>query len=70
MINYTDSIKRILTNHPQSTLEGLIQVINGDPDSTREAVEQLIEEGWLTTGQADWGGTVWVVYKKKKTKKP
>lgn len=68
MTNQIESIKRILTNHPQSSLEGLLQLVGGEADDVRNAVDHLLEEGWLTTGVSEWNGTAWTVYKKKKSK--
>ena len=63
-----EHIKKILTNHDQSTLDGLHQITGGDIRDVAKAVEDLIEEGWIKTGTAAWGGTDWIVYKRVKQK--
>lgn len=63
-----EAIKRVLNNHPQSSLEGLHQLIGGSIEEIRNGIDQLIEEDWLTDGLCEWNGTIWTVYKKKKQK--
>lgn len=61
-----ESILRILTNHRQSTLDGLHQITGGDKTELSIAVEKLIEDGALVQSKATWNGTDWIVYKLKK----
>lgn len=63
-----DQITRILTNHKMSSLEGLHQLTGGDINDLKKACDELIEEGWLTTGTHEWNGVTWTVYKQKKKK--
>lgn len=61
-----ESILRILTNHRQSTLDGLHQITGGDKTELSVAVDKLIEDGALVQSKATWNGTDWIVYKLKK----
>jgi len=61
-----EKIQRILTNHEQSSLEGLHQIIGGDIDELKTAIDKLLEDGWLKLGKAEWRGQGYIVYKKNK----
>jgi hypothetical protein len=63
-----ENIKRVLTNHSQSSAEGLLMLVGGTLDQLHEALDELIEEGWLTTSTTDWMDMKVTVYKKKKPK--
>lgn len=61
-----EKIQRILTNHEQSSLEGLHQIIGGDIDELKTAIDKLLEDGWLKLSKAEWRGQGYIVYKKNK----
>lgn len=61
-----ESILRILTNHKQSTLDGLHQITGGDKTELSISVEELIEDGVIVKSRATWNGIDWIVYKLKK----
>ena len=64
-----DLVLSILTNHSQSSFDGLHQITGGDRGELQSAVDELVDEGVITTGTANWNGRDWIVYKKKKNKK-
>jgi hypothetical protein len=61
----TNEIKRILTNHRQSSLEGLLMLIPCSQDELTTALDELIESKWLTKAKVEQGYSVIQVYKKK-----
>jgi len=61
-----EKIQRILTNHEQSSLEGLHQIIGGDIDELKSAIDKLLESEWLKLSRAEWRGQGYIVYKKNK----
>jgi hypothetical protein len=61
-------VKRILTNHPQSSLEGLHMITGGSIEELKETIADLLEEGWLSEGSVRHGDAVVTVFKKKKEK--
>jgi hypothetical protein len=61
-------VRKILTNHKQSSLEGLHMITGGDIEELRLAISELIDEGWLKESVLKNGYGSIVVYKRKETK--
>ncbi len=64
-----EKVQQILTNHTQSSAEGLLMLTGGTLEQLHESLDELIDEGWLTTSTAEWQGMQVTVYKKKKNVK-
>ncbi len=62
-----ETIKVVLTNHRQSSLEGLHMLTGGTIEDLNAAISELLEEGWLKEGKVTVGYDTVIVYKRKQS---
>ena len=63
-----EKVLRILTNHSQSSFEGLHQITGGDKNELSKAVEDMLTDGLIVKSRSHWNGIDWIVYKLNRKK--